>query len=81
MVGCFQRKSTGWLQVADASDKQGRTGFFQRKSTGRYVLMWRGEEIATYNSVDEFVREHMEGLRTLEAKQNALLESQYKSTP
>ena len=57
-----------------------KTGFFFEKSSNEYILIWKGEEIRRYTSVEEFVDEHYELLELLQTSQEALLESYYKGT-
>ena len=56
-----------------------KTGLFQQKSTNDYVLLWRGQEIRRYPSIEAFVEEHELGLRALEETQAELLGSYYRS--
>ena len=39
--------------------------------------MWRGQEMCRYDSMEEFVDSHLEGVETLEKKQEDLLEDEY----
>ena len=78
MVGCFLRKSTGGRIVADQAGEK-RTGIFQRKSSEDFVVLWRGQEICSYPSIEAFVDAHLEGLKALDSNQAELLESYYRT--
>lgn len=80
MVGCFQRKSTcsRLLQMAEKTEKK-RSGVFHSKSGGDYVVLWQGQEVARYATMEEFVEVHQAGLLALEENQADLLETYYQS--
>ncbi|MDA0977358.1 MAG: hypothetical protein O3B72_02270 [Proteobacteria bacterium] len=61
------------------ADRTGaETGVFLKKSSGEYLVIWRGREICRYASIEAFVDAHLEGLQALEDAQAQLLESYYR---
>ncbi len=51
---------------------------FKHPDTGVIVVMWQGRKIAQYNSMDEFVDDHLAGIEALERKQEELLADAYR---
>ena len=56
-----------------------KTGLFQHKPSGEFVVLWQGREICRYKSVQEFIESHKAGLQALDETQADLLESYYRS--
>ena len=54
-----------------------KTGIFHIKNPPAIVVMWRGQEMCRYDSMEEFVDSHLEGVEILENKQEDLLEDEY----
>ncbi|MFT7221051.1 MAG: hypothetical protein ACI8Z1_002672 [Candidatus Azotimanducaceae bacterium] len=61
-----------------STESPSKTGLYHRKSSGDYVVLWQGREIAVYASIDEFIDVHLQGLAALEESQNDLLDGLYK---
>lgn len=74
MVGCFQRKSTDIHMAQEL-----KTGIFLEKSTGEYIVLWKGQEACRYESMASFIEAHHEGMKALESNQAELLESYYRT--
>ena len=55
-----------------------RTGIFHSKNPLAIVVVWRGQEICRYGSMEEFVDSHIEGVEALEKKQEDLLADEYR---
>ena len=55
-----------------------RTGIFHGKNPLAIVVMWRGQEICRYGSLEEFVDSHLELVEALEKKQEDLLTDEYR---
>ena len=59
--------------------KENSTGIFFSKSGGDYVVLWRGQEVVRYDSIEAFVDAHQAGLVALDDTQAELLEKYYQS--
>ena len=59
--------------------EKSRSGLFHSRSSGNYVLLWRGQEVCRYESVEAFIEAHYAGLRALDDSQAELLEKYYQS--
>ena len=57
-----------------------RTGIFHSKNPTAIVVMWRGQEICHYGSMDEFVDSHLALVETLEKKQEDVLAEAYRDS-
>ena len=55
-----------------------KTGIFQLKEQDSIVVLWRGQEISRYDSIEIFVDAHLELVDLLEKKFESLLEEEYK---
>ena len=55
-----------------------KTGIFQLKEQDGIVVMWRGQEIGRYDSIEVFVDTHLALVDQLEKKLEDLLEEEYK---
>ena len=55
-----------------------KTGVFKRGSGDSVIVLWRGQEIATYPSMAAFVESHMHGQLVLQQRQEDLLEQEYR---
>lgn len=55
-----------------------KTGVFQHRRRGDFVVLWQGKEICRYASIDDFIDSHIEGLQLLDANLEELLEGYYK---
>ena len=64
--------------MSDKSDKK-TTGVFFSKSGNDYVVLWRGQQVVRYASIEEFVEAHQAGILALEESQVDLLEKYYRS--
>ncbi len=64
--------------MIDKSEKN-PTGIFFSKSRGDYVVLWRGQEVVRYKSIEAFVEAHQAGLKALDERQADLLEKYYQS--
>ena len=76
MVGWYARKSTVTRMTRQKA--KSRTGIFHSKNPLAIVVMWRGQEICRYDSMEEFVDSHLEGVEALEKKQEDLLTDEYR---
>ncbi len=56
-----------------------RSGVFHSKSGSDYVVLWQGQEICRYESIEAFIDAHAAGLEALESSQADLLERYYNS--
>ena len=56
-----------------------RSGVFHNKSGSDYVVLWQGQEICRYESIEAFIDAHAAGLEALESSQADLLERYYNS--
>lgn len=54
------------------------TGLFYRRSSDDFVVLWKGQQIAHYDSIESFIDAHLDGLRALEANQADLLLRLYR---
>ena len=64
--------------MADKTEKK-PTGVFYSKSGKDYVVLWRGQEVVRYASIEDFVEAHQAGLLALDEHQADLLEKYYRS--
>ena len=64
---------------SDEGLEAARTGIFHRRSTGDYVVLWKGREICRYATIEDFIIEHERGLRAMEENQAELLGSIYRN--
>ena len=64
--------------MIDKSEKKS-TGIFFSKSEGDYVVLWRGQEVVRYKSIEAFVEAHQAGLKALDERQADMLEKYYQS--
>ncbi len=55
-----------------------RTGVFQHKTRGDFVVLWQGNEICRYKTIDDFIDAHIDGLQFLDSNLDELLKSYYK---
>ena len=64
--------------MTDKADKK-PSGVFFSKSGGDYVVLWKGQEVVRYASIEAFVEAHQAGLLALDESQADLLEKYYQS--
>jgi hypothetical protein len=55
-----------------------RTGIFQLEKQAGIVVLWRGQEICRYDSIELFVDTHLALVDLLEKKLEKLLEEEYR---
>jgi hypothetical protein len=63
----------------DQEKSHPKTGLFELKASGEFVVMWEGREICRYGTVQAFIDSHMAGLQALDENQADLLETYYRS--
>ena len=62
------------------SKENRRTGIFLNEDRQAIVVMWRGQEVCQYASMEEFVDSHLEAIDALEKKQEDILTNEYRDT-
>lgn len=55
-----------------------KTGIFHSKMPPGVVVMWRGETVQRYRTVEELVETHVKGVAALEEQMERVLEAQYR---
>jgi len=61
-----------------ANNQAGRSGIFYVKAPAGVVVMWQGEVVERYLSVEALVETHMKGVQALEREMERILEAQYR---
>lgn len=55
-----------------------KTGVFHSRTRDEVVVLWRGQEVASYPNMDAFINEHLKAVEALEQAQADLLEAEYR---
>ena len=68
------------MSTSEGSSDRARPGrgVFRDDKAGQIVVMWQGREIARYDTMDDFVTSHLEGIDALERNQEELLADAYR---
>ncbi|MAI41931.1 MAG: hypothetical protein ACJ0Q6_04160 [Candidatus Azotimanducaceae bacterium] len=54
-----------------------KSGIFYSKTSSGVIVMFRGEEVFRYKTVEELIEVHIKAINALEEKQEAELEKNY----
>jgi hypothetical protein len=58
---------------------KGKTGVFYTKEPEGVAILFRGQQVFRYKSVDEFIETHIKAVQALEEKQESALASEYQA--
>ncbi|MFT7132739.1 MAG: hypothetical protein ACI81O_001451 [Cyclobacteriaceae bacterium] len=61
-----------------SNDQVKRSGIFYVKEPAGVVVMWRGEVVERYASVEALVEGHLKGQQALEREMERVLQAQYR---
>jgi len=61
-----------------SNDQVKRSGIFYVKEPAGVVVIWRGEVVDRYASVEALVESHLKGQQALEREMERVLQTQYR---